>query len=278
METINELLDTWEMIKEKYGDPRTKGWFMVDEVYPGLLISLCYFIMVLVAPSVMKNREPFEIRKILIVYNLAMVLLSSYIFYEFLAAGWWFDYSLGCQPVDYSLRPKAIRMTKVSWVFYMSKFVELLDTVFFIMRKKFNQVSFLHVFHHGIMAPSWWIGVKFTPGGFGTFHGMLNSFIHIVMYTYYGMSAFGDRFQKYLWWKKYMTQMQIIQFVTVIIHTAQLFFIKCNYPMLFVYIIMSYAFIFLVFFSNFFVHEYILKRNKAKETQKLLKSGKDKTN
>ena len=36
--------------------------------------------------------------------------------------------------------------------------------VFFIMRKKFNQVSFLHVFHHGIMPFSWWFGVKFVPG------------------------------------------------------------------------------------------------------------------
>jgi hypothetical protein len=40
-------------------------------------------------------------------------------------------------------------MASVCWLFYISKFVELLDTVFFIMRKKFNQVTFLHVFHHG---------------------------------------------------------------------------------------------------------------------------------
>ena len=30
------------------------------------------------------------------------------------------------------------------------------------------------------------------------------------MYTYYGISALGPRFQKYLWWKKYMTKIQIV--------------------------------------------------------------------
>ena len=47
-------------------------------------------------------------------------------------------------------------------------------------------------------------------GGFGTFHSMLNSFIHLMMYTYYGLSALGPRFAKFLWWKKYMTSMQIV--------------------------------------------------------------------
>lgn len=40
-------------------------------------------------------------------------------------------------------------MAAVCWIFYMSKFIELFDTLFFILRKKFNQVTFLHVFHHG---------------------------------------------------------------------------------------------------------------------------------
>lgn len=36
--------------------------------------------------------------------------------------------------------------------------------IFFVMRKKFNHVSKLHVIHHGIMPMSVWFGVKFTPG------------------------------------------------------------------------------------------------------------------
>ena len=103
-------------------------------------------------------------------------------------------------------------MASVCYVFYMSKFIELCDTLFFILRKKNNQITFLHVFHHGIMPVSWWFGVKFVPGGFGTVHALLNSFIHFLMYFYYGLSACGPQYQKYLWWKKYMTKMQMVSF------------------------------------------------------------------
>jgi hypothetical protein len=41
---------------------------------------------------------------------------------------------------------------------------------------------------------------------------ILNSFIHIIMYAYYGLSACGSRIQKYLWWKRYLTQAQIVKF------------------------------------------------------------------
>jgi hypothetical protein len=39
---------------------------------------------------------------------------------------------------------------------------------------------------------------------------MLNAFVHIIMYTYYLFAAFGPRFQKYLWWKKYLTVLQMV--------------------------------------------------------------------
>jgi elongation of very long chain fatty acids protein 4 len=39
---------------------------------------------------------------------------------------------------------------------------------------------------------------------------MLNSFVHTIMYAYYGLSALGPWVQKYLWWKKYITQMQLV--------------------------------------------------------------------
>ena len=39
---------------------------------------------------------------------------------------------------------------------------------------------------------------------------MVNAFIHVIMYTYYGMAALGPQFQKYLWWKKYLTRLQLV--------------------------------------------------------------------
>ncbi len=42
------------------------------------------------------------------------------------------------------------------------------------------------------------------------FLAMLNSFVHVIMYSYYGLSAMGPAVQKYLWWKKYLTQLQLV--------------------------------------------------------------------
>lgn len=50
----------------------------------------------------------------------------------------------------------------------------------------------------------------FFPGGLGTFHAMVNSAVHVVMYTYYGLCAMGPAYQKYLWWKKHLTSLQLV--------------------------------------------------------------------
>ncbi|CAF0733879.1 unnamed protein product [Adineta steineri] len=256
METLNHYNELWKETKENYSDPRTSDLFMMSSPLPTALICLGYFVFVAMGPTLMANRPAFNIRQILIVYNFAMVALSGYLFYEFLAAGWLNGYSLGCQPVDYSRSPDAMRMVRVCYLFYLSKFIELLDTVFFIMKKNFRQVSILHVIHHGIMPISWWFGIRFVAGGFGTFHSCINSFIHFLMYLYYGLAALGPSYQKYLFWKKSMTWMQMIQFILVMIHASQLFYIECNYPVLFAYWIFAYAIMFLLFFANFYVQSY----------------------
>lgn len=41
----------------------------------------------------------------------------------------------------------------------------MMDTFFFVLKKKNNQISFLHVYHHATMFPIWWIGIKWVAGG-----------------------------------------------------------------------------------------------------------------
>lgn len=45
----------------------------------------------------------------------------------------------------------SLQMVMGGYIYYLSKFLELFDTIFFVMRKRFDQVSTLHVIHHGIM-------------------------------------------------------------------------------------------------------------------------------
>jgi elongation of very long chain fatty acids protein 7 len=55
-------------------------------------------------------------------------------------------------------------MARAVWLYYMAKIIELLDTVFFVLRKKNSQVSFLHLYHHSLMPICAFIGVKYFAG------------------------------------------------------------------------------------------------------------------
>lgn len=99
-------------------------------------------------------------------------------------------------------------------------------------------------------------------GGHSTFFGFLNTFVHIVMYSYYLLAALGPRIQPYLWWKKYLTTLQMIQFILVMIHAFQLFFIDCNYPKAFVWFIGMHAIMFYFLFRNFYNEAYKKKNLK----------------
>ena len=48
----------------------------------------------------------------------------------------------------------------------------------------------------------------------------------------------------------------------IMIHGSQLLFIECNYPIGFVYWTATYMVIFLIFFGNFYIQEYIVRQRK----------------
>jgi elongation of very long chain fatty acids protein 4 len=54
------------------------------------------------------------------------------------------DYKFICNGYDAS----ATGMAGVVWIFYLSKIFDFCDTFFIVMRRKWKQLSFLHVYHH----------------------------------------------------------------------------------------------------------------------------------
>lgn len=63
-------------------DPRTANMFMMSSPIPSAVICILYVIFVILGQNIMKDRQPFNLRNILIVYNFTMVALSGYLFYE----------------------------------------------------------------------------------------------------------------------------------------------------------------------------------------------------
>lgn len=119
-------------------------------------------------------------------------------------------YSLLCEPIDFGTGKIPLLVADCCHTYFLLKVADLLDTVFFVLRKKQNQITFLHLYHHTGMVVLIWNATKFFPGGHSIFTGFLNSIVHVVMYGYYLVSAFNPEYKNNIWWKKYITQMQIV--------------------------------------------------------------------
>lgn len=108
-------------------------------------------------------------------------------------------------------------------------------------------------------------------GGHSTFFGLLNTFVHIVMYTYYLLAAMGPKVQPFLWWKKYLTAFQMLQFIAIMVHAFQLLFIECNYPKAFVWWIGLHAVMFLFLFKEFYQQSY--QQKKPRKSNAVMANG-----
>jgi len=98
-------------------------------------------------------------------------------------------------------------------IFAFSKFGELFDTFFLIVRRR--PVSFLHWYHHcTVLAYTWFaILVQFSPGNY---FSVVNCFVHCIMYWYYYRRACGV----YLSYDKFITMIQMLQMILGVIVTA----------------------------------------------------------
>ncbi|XP_076277891.1 stuck in traffic [Lasioglossum baleicum] len=259
----NSVVRFYHYVFTDLSDPRTREWFMIASPVPGisLLIGYLYFCLSW-GPKQMEHRKPYQLRNILVVYNFLQVLLSCWLFYEGLDGAWLRKYSWKCQPVDFSTSPEAMRVARGVYIYFLAKISELLDTVFFVLRKKDSQITFLHLYHHTVMPMISWGATKYYPGGHGTFIGVINSFVHIIMYTYYLLAALLPQYQKYLWWKKYITTLQMGQFCLAFLHSCQLVIYDCDYPKWSLYLILPNAIFFYFLFADFYNDAYQQRERK----------------
>lgn len=190
----------------------------IVETYPWLPapVLLAYLAIVFYGPKFIKGQGVPGLNIPLQIWNLGLAVFSVIMLATWLppvaefAAERGF-YEAVCMPGKelWHIGPTPF----VSWVFTMSKFVELGDTVFLVLRNR--PVIFLHWYHHCTVLLYCWVGmIAHFP--FGNWFGIVNCFIHSIMYFYYFLAARGHRPK----WGKYLTQMQLAQMVFGLFITA----------------------------------------------------------
>ncbi|CAE1306490.1 ELOVL4 [Acanthosepion pharaonis] len=97
--------------------------------------------------------------------------------------------------------------------------------------------------------------------------------IHILMYSYYGLSAIGPSVYPYLWWKKYLTIIQLIQFIFGMCHAFQSLGRGCNFPVWMHWALIFYGGSLLLLFLNFYHKSYLNKKNKSSQNASVSCNG-----
>lgn len=252
----------YNYLNDELADPRTKNLFMISGPLPLIIVLVLYRHFVLHwGPSFMKNRQPYNLKYILIAYNIFQIYKCAQLAWEaFYLIYWSGYYSIRCQKLIDGTTPLDLLIVNRIWQYYMIKLLDLFDTVFFVFRKKFNQISFLHVYHHMGMCLLGYLGTKYVPSGHGVMLGLINSVIHTIMYSYYLVALTKPSWVRQ-WWKKIITQMQIVQFLMLIIHFGRVFFEpNCEYPNWISLSFLPHNILMLILFLDFYFKSYVKKK------------------
>lgn len=146
------------------------------------------------------------------------------------------------------------------WYYFLLKLFDLCDTVFMVLRRKENQVTFLHVYHHVSITLMSFMFLRWTFGEHLTLSGLLNNLVHVVMYFYYFLAGLGPEMQRRLWWKRYITRLQIAQFVIAMGGMVINLLLRCHGNKFAAYLGLLYGAYFIYLFVQFYVKSY--RKNK----------------
>ncbi|GMF11531.1 unnamed protein product [Phytophthora lilii] len=198
------------------------------------------------------------------IYNPIQVIACSYMFMETAIQAYRNGYSPA--PCNAFKADNPV-MGNVLYLFYLSKMLDLCDTFFIVVGKKWRQLSFLHVYHHLSVLLMYYIVFRVAQDGDSYASVVLNGFVHTIMYTYYFVSAH----TRDIWWKRYLTLIQLVQFVTMNIQGYFMYSRQCpGMPPKIPLIYLAYVQSLFWLFVNFYVRSYVLGPKKVSSAKKTL--------
>jgi fatty acid elongase 3 len=171
------------------------------------IFVVIYYAIIFSGREYMRGREPFKLKTLFLIHNFYLTAISAILLALFIEQllptvvrkGIFFAI---CDADGGWTQPLVV----LYYLNYLTKYLELLDTVFLFLKKK--PLTFLHCYHHGATAV---LCYSQLIGGTSVSWVVidLNLAVHVVMYWYYFQSARGVR----IWWKEWVTRLQIIQFI-----------------------------------------------------------------
>lgn len=159
-------------------------------------------------------KKSIQLKSFIFLHNAAMSLFSMVVFKKTFEITWSGFVSLSFfEFIGDADKAMENKLSPWVWIFYMSKYYEIVDTLILFMSEK--ESSFLQMYHHaGAIIACWLVSLSKSHSAW-IWIG-LNSFIHSIMYMYYALTVVGFRPP----FKRVVTFMQIAQFVVGLVFGA----------------------------------------------------------
>lgn len=267
--------NNWKFLEEIEPSQAEHVGFMLRSPLPVTTLTVAYILFVhIIGPFLMRNREPFQLKSLIRFYNLLMVFAAGFLLVNIYDAIGSLSTMVDCGKMFTFFDDSGTKVYRMADLILTVRLCEYLDTVFFTLRKKQNQVTFLHVFHHAFVPMyAFWV-LRTAPLRFNVFIILINSFIHVLMYSYYFLATFQQPrdssgkgsnrgiimaiVTQLLKFKRYMTQLQILQFVALAVYSFIPIFRenRCGVPWKYVIANLSLAGGFLGLFLHFYMNVY----------------------
>lgn len=171
-----------------------------------IVSCITYFALIFGGRLLLTNIPVIKLNLIFQIHNFLLTITSASLFILFVEQIFPIYWRNGILFAVCSKNGWTQRLELLYYLNYLVKYWELADTIFLVLRKK--NLEFLHVYHHSMtmaLCYSQLTGrttVSWVPIA-------LNLMVHVFMYYYYFRAAGGAK----IWWKKYLTTLQIIQFI-----------------------------------------------------------------
>ncbi|KAL9552518.1 hypothetical protein MBANPS3_003731 [Mucor bainieri] len=193
------------------GEPASKFRYIpsvtpLSTVNEVTMTCITYFIVIFGGRYLMTNVAPFKLKAPFMIHNVLLTLVSGILLVLMVEQIFPIFYRHGLMAAICANETWTQPLELLYYLNYLVKYWELIDTIFLVLKKK--KLEFLHYYHHsltmvlcftqlnGQTSVSW---VPIT----------LNLTVHVLMYYYYFRTAAGAK----IWWKKYLTTLQITQFI-----------------------------------------------------------------
>eukprot|EP00928_Gymnodinium_smaydae_P022384 TRINITY_DN18823_c0_g2_i2.p1 TRINITY_DN18823_c0_g2~~TRINITY_DN18823_c0_g2_i2.p1 ORF type:complete len:728 (-),score=42.29 TRINITY_DN18823_c0_g2_i2:73-2208(-) len=201
-------------------EPRAGGPFAEVSWALTFLLSVLYVCLVLTGMGRMRRwRLPARILlfEFMAVHNFVQCAMNIYCFCGLLVAGWSLNAKVWGNTMDTSERGYALG--SFIWLQFHCRQLQLVDTWFVVLRKKFHGISFFHLYLRVLNLWGWYFACRFQCGGEAYFPAVVSAASQALVYGIYCVLSFKGSDATVVPWVTRIAMVHITQYVTCALHS-----------------------------------------------------------